>query len=107
MAKYASAGSLREGLAGLDADGHPLDPVDEVRSDPLDGSRELDRLEARKELLEQDLRLEAGEVRAEAEVRTSGSERHVVVRCPRDVERVGVGEDLFVSVGAREPRDHL
>src|SRR4026209_60551 len=107
MAKYASAGSLREGLAGLDADGHPLDPVDEVRSDPLDGSRELDRLQAGKELLEQDLRLEAGEMGTQTEVRTPGSERHVIVRRPRDIERVGVGKDLLVTVGAREPRDHL
>ena len=46
-------------------------------------------------------RLEAREVRAEAEVRPARAERDVVVRLAGDVEAVGIVERALVAVGRR------
>ena len=59
------------------------------------------------QLLEHHPRLEPGEARAEAEVRTSGAERDVLVRCATDIEAVRVGELLFVAVRRRVPHGDL
>ena len=68
---------------------------------------ELDAVEVRDHLLEPDLHLELGQVRAEAEVRPAEAEREVAVRLPADVEAVGVGELLLVEVARRVPHRHL
>ena len=82
----------------------PLTKFERIRST---GPVELDRREARQQLLEQDLRLQSRQVRAQAEMRTAWTERDVVVRLARHVEPVGVGEDLLVAVRADVPRDDL
>ena len=46
----------------------------------------------------------AGEVRAEAEVRSAAAERDVVVRCSCDVEAERVLEDVLVAVRGRVPQ---
>ena len=81
----------RNRLGELDANRHVLDAVHEVRAHPHDGAGELDRPQTGEQLLQQDLGLELGQVRAETEVRSAGAERDVLAGVPtRDVEPVGV-----------------
>src|SRR6266446_5736907 len=89
-----------------EADGHALDAVDEVRTQPRHGSGQLDVGQPAQELFEHDLDLEAGEVGAETEVVTD-AEGEVVVRVAAHVEAVGVREDLLVPVGGDVPQRHL
>ena len=80
-------------------DGHPLDPVEEVRAQALGRARELEPLEVGKRLLQEDPQLEAGEVRSQAEVRAAEPERHVLVRLPADVEAERIRELRLVAIG--------
>src|SRR6188472_2460523 len=90
-------------LRRIDRHRHPLDAVEEVRSQSLDRAGELDLADPRHELLEGDLDLEPGQVRAEAEMDAAGTEGHVQVRVAADVEAIGVVEHLLVAVPRREP----
>ena len=87
--------------------GQALDAVEEVRAQARRRACELDAVEVRDHLLEPDLDLELGQVRAEAEVRPAEAEGEVAVRLPADVEAVGVGELLLVEVARRVPHRHL
>src|SRR5262249_30428512 len=79
----------------------------EERGPPLDGLRfERQVVEAADELADGDLGLDAGEVRAEAVVRTT-AEGEVVVRLALDVEAVRIGKASGVPIGRGEHAPHL
>src|SRR5262245_59186010 len=94
-------------LGRRDAHRHPLDAVDEVRLEVLGLPRDLELGYAPQQLLEHHPDLAAGEVRAEAEVRSAAAEPDVLVRVAAHVERVRVGEDRRVAVGRAVPEDDL
>ena len=84
---------------------HVLDAADEVRQQPLRLTGQLHVGHARDQLGEDELQLHAGQVGAQAEVRTAAAERDVRVRVARDVEDERVVPHLFVAVGGDVPDD--
>ena len=68
---------------------------------------DLEPLEPGEDGLEHQLRLEAREVRAQAEVRSTGPERDVVVRVPGDVDVVGTLERALVAVRGGVHHQHV
>src|SRR2546426_6343748 len=85
---------------------HRFDAVDEVRAQATRRAGELDVGQPGEQLLEHDVNLEPGEIRAEAEVLADAEREMVVGRAP-DVEAVGIGEDVFVAVRGDVPEDDL
>src|ERR1051326_5499929 len=77
-----------------------LDAADEARSEPLQRSGRLDHGEAPQQPIEEHAELEAGEVRAETEMRTR-TEGEMRIRLTIDDEVEGVGENLLIAVGGR------
>src|SRR6185437_10356555 len=78
-----------------------LDAVDEARQQPDRLPRHADVRELGEQLPEHLGDLTAGQVRAEAVVRTAAAEAEMRVRLSVDVEALGVGEDSLVPVGRR------
>ena len=76
---------------------HVLDAVDERGKQPLRLARDLEIGQLAKDLSKHDRDLSAGEIRPEAEVRTT-AEADVLVRIATNVEAIGIGEDGFVTV---------
>src|SRR5690242_11388452 len=72
---------------------------DEVGCQPFGGTGGCDVGQAREQLAQERLNLDAGDVRTETEVRTTASEGDVLVRRASDVEAVGLGEGALVAVG--------
>src|SRR6476660_692146 len=95
----ASLAPALEDLASFD-DAHrqTLQAIGEVRAQTRRRTGQLDRFEARQELLEEHRHLEPREVRAEAEVRPAAPEGRVHVALAREIEPVRVGEGLRVAV---------
>ena len=77
-----------------------LQADDEARLDPLGLARELDVLEAPRQLGEERALRAARQVRAETEV-LAVPEAHVGVRVAVDAEAEGIVEDVLVAVGRR------
>ena len=77
---------------GLEGDPHLLHPVDEVRAQAARRSQQPRVPEARHQLLEDHVQLEAREAGAEAEV-LADAEGEVLVVGAADVEAIRVGED--------------
>src|SRR5262245_63241426 len=91
----------------LVADGQVLHAADEARVQALDGPRELDRLDARQQVLVGHDELEPGQVRPEAHV-LAHAEAEVPVRIAVDAELERRVEDLLVAVRRRvEERERL
>src|SRR5438105_15576325 len=91
--------SSRSALRGRELDGEMLDRGDERVGAALgvDTVGNVDVGQSRQQLFEQNPDLGAGEVRAEAEMR-SGPEREVQVGRAIDVERVGIVEHVGVAI---------
>ena len=74
-----------------------LQATDETRLESVDGSRELDFVDARKQVAVGHFHFQPREMRAQAEV-LADAERDVTVRLAIDSEGVGILEDLFVPI---------
>src|SRR5438552_9747648 len=85
----------------------PLDAADEVRAELLRLRRGLDVGQPAEQLDEHRGDLSTRQVRAQAEVGAARSEGALLVRRARDVEAVGVGEVLLVTVGGDVPHGDL
>ena len=83
-----------------------LDAAVDDRAQALDRPRHLERLQAREQVAEDRLELDARDVRAHAEV-LAEPEREVRVRAPVDAERERVVEHLLVAVRRREVQREL
>ena len=70
------------------------------------GPDHLERLQTREQVAEDRLELDAGDVRAHAEV-LAEAEREVRVRTPIDAEGERIFEHLLVAVGRREVQRDL
>ena len=80
-----------------------LMPAMKFERSGCDVADELERRDPARHLLEQHVDLHAGEVRAEAVVRTAAAEADVLVRVARDVERERVVEHVLVAVRGDVP----
>src|SRR5689334_18372583 len=76
---------------------HVLHAADEVRAQHLGLGHEVHVRDARQHLLEDELQLHPGQVRAQAEVVTATAERHLLLGLPRDVEAERVVEHPLVA----------
>src|SRR4051812_2203637 len=90
----------------LPANGQRLQLIQESPDDRLGLARDLHVGESLQRLLEEDLQLEAGQRRAEAEVAAAGAEG-LVLGVAVDVEAIGIVVDVLVPVGAHVPHQHL
>src|SRR4051812_33933582 len=101
------------GPRGLRGDGLPPNgkfgkAVDQVRVDTGHRVRiavDLEAVETGDDLLEHHARLDARQGRPQAEVRSAGTERDVLVRRARDVELIGFLECALITV-RRHVRHH-
>ena len=95
---------------GREADGQVLDAADERDAHRLERhrlGRHLDVGQPGEELAEDDRHLAAGEVRAEAEVRTGAAEADVRVGIAAHVEALGIVEHAGIAVGDAVEQDDL
>ena len=83
-----------------------LDAAVDGRAQALDRSRHLEPLQAREQVPEDRLELDAREVRAHAEV-LAEAEREVRVRAAIDAERERIVEHVLVAVRRREVQREL
>src|SRR5262245_4314524 len=86
---------------------HALDAVDEVGAEVLGRAGDLEVGDAARDLAEHHAHLAAREVRSEAVVRAGAAEADVLVRRARDVEAIGVAEDVLVAVRRVVPEHDL
>src|SRR5207253_1287751 len=89
-----------------DAQRQLLDRVEKARPCPHDRPGEFEAAHSRDQHLEDGPQLDAGQGRAEAEVRTE-AETEMMVRAPPDVEAVRAFEDCLVAVGRAVQQRHL
>src|SRR5690606_18150543 len=95
---------LRSGVRG-ELHRQVLDAADEVGSQPLDGAVDIDVREAAEQFFVHHLQLQPREPGAEAEV-LADAKGKMLIRAARDVEGVGIREDVGVPVHARVPHDN-